>query len=97
MPSEPFEVEIVVELERAVVPVPDAYALRGQGQLAFDQVSHACKVTTKLGAEEWGLTVCLWVHAEDSARHVSERRRGALLELLRSCKGQRTRPTPATS
>ena len=54
VPSEPLEVEIVVELEGRVVPVPDAYALRGQGQLAFNQVSDACKVTTKLGAEEWG-------------------------------------------
>ena len=50
--SDPLVVDVVVKLNRAMVPVPDAYALRGQGQLASDQVSHACKITTESGVDE---------------------------------------------
>ncbi len=50
--SKPLEVEVMEQSERAVMPVPDTRAYRGQGQLASDQVSHACKITTKSGGDE---------------------------------------------
>ncbi len=45
--SKPLKIEVMEQSERDVMPIPDTYALRSQGQLVSNKVSHARKITTK--------------------------------------------------
>ena len=45
--SKPLKIEVMEQSKRDVMPIPDTYALRSQGQLVSNKVSHARKITTK--------------------------------------------------